>query len=56
MTVNQTDCSKLEERSVITFLVAEKCKPCEIYRRISDVYGEACFNQNIVVNRLNIGL
>ena len=35
---NQTECSRLEQRSVIKFLVAEKCKPCEIYRRIYDVY------------------
>ena len=30
----QTDCSSLEQRSVIKFLVSEKCKPCEIYRRM----------------------
>ena len=28
---NQTDCSKLEQRFVIKFLVADKGKPCEIY-------------------------
>ena len=34
--------------SVIKLLVGEKCNPCEIYRRMSDVYGEACFSQKNV--------
>ena len=42
-------CSKLEQKSLIKLLVTEKWKPCEIYRRIGDVYGETCF-------RLNMGL
>ena len=42
---NQTEYSRLEQRSLMKFLVAEKCKPYEIYKRIYDVYGEACFNQ-----------
>ena len=37
---NQTECSWLEQRSVMKFLVVKKRKPCEIYRRICDVYGE----------------
>ena len=28
----------------LNFLVAEKCKPCEIYRRMCEVYWEACFS------------
>ena len=44
---------RLGQRSVIKFLVAEKSKPCEIYRRMCDVYGEACFSQNIFPNELN---
>ena len=24
---------------------SQKCKPCEIYRRICDAYGEICFSQ-----------
>ena len=40
--------SKLEQRSVINFLLAEKCKPCEIYRRICNVYGETCFSEKSV--------
>ena len=42
---NQTDSSRLEQRSVIEFLVAEKCKWFGIYRRIRNVYGEAGFSQ-----------
>ena len=39
---------RLEQRSVIKFLVAEKCKPCEIYRRLCDVYETASFSQKNV--------
>ena len=46
---------KFEQRPVIQFFVAEKCKLCEIYRRIRDVYGEAYFSKNIFRNRLNMG-
>ena len=41
----QTKCSRLEQRSVIKSLVAEKWKLCEIYRKMCDMYGEACFSQ-----------
>ena len=41
---NQPECSRLEQRSIINVLVAEKCKPCEIYRRMCNVYGEVRFN------------
>ena len=44
MDANQTQCSKLEQRFVIKFLVAEKYKPCEIYKRMCDVNGEVCFS------------
>ena len=44
MVMNQTECSSLEQRSVIKFLLTEKCKSCEIYRKMCDVYGEVCFN------------
>ena len=37
-------------------MVAEKCKPCEIYRRICDDYGEAHFSQKMFTNGLNMGL
>ena len=39
--------SRHEQRSVIKFLVAEKCKPYEIHRKICDVYQEACFSPNV---------
>ena len=31
MAVNQTKCSIVEHKSIIDFLVADKCKPCKIY-------------------------
>ena len=50
---DKSECSRLEQRSVIKFLVADKCKPCEIYRRMCDVYWEACFSQKSLKNGLN---
>ena len=38
MAAKQTEYSRLELRSVINFLVAEKCKSCEIYKRMCDVH------------------
>ena len=40
--------SWLEQESLIKYLVAEKCKQCEIYERMFDVYEAACFTPNIV--------
>ena len=54
MVANQTKCSLFEQRSLIKFLVANKCKPCEIYRRICDGYGKACFRKKIFTNGLNM--
>ena len=45
---NQTEYFRLEQISVIKFLVAEMCKPCEVYRRVFDVNRETCFSQKIV--------
>ena len=45
-------CSKIEQRSVIKFLVAEKCKPNEIFRTFA-VYEKACFNSKMSTNELN---
>ena len=56
MVANQTDCFRLEQRSAITFFVAEKYKLCKIYRRMCNRYGEAYFNPKILKNRLNTGL
>ena len=39
---------QIEQSSVIKYLLAKKCKPCEIYRRMCDVYGEACFSKKNV--------
>ena len=43
-------------RSVIKFLLAEKCKQCEICIKIRDVYREAGISQNMFTNRLNMSL
>ena len=43
MMANQIENSKLKQRSLIKCLVAEKYKPCEIYRKLCDVYRKACF-------------
>ena len=40
MAENQTESFRLEQRSVIRFLMAEKYKPCEIYRKMCNMYGE----------------
>ena len=45
MTENRTKCPRLEQRSVIKSFTAELCKPYIIYRRMWDVYGEACFSK-----------
>ena len=47
ITANQTKSSKLEQRSVIKYFVAENCKPCENYR-ICNVYRKTCFSQKNV--------
>ena len=53
MAANQ--CSRLEQRSVMKFFAAEKRRPCEIYKRMCDVYGEGCFSKNkMFTNGLNI--
>ena len=45
MVANQTECSRLEQRFVMKYLVTEKCKLYDIYKRIYDVYGEQCYSQ-----------
>ena len=50
--INQTECSGLEQRSLIKFFVDEKCKPCEIYRRMCDMYREAGFSKENVYKLL----
>ena len=43
MAANQTEYTRLEQRSVITFLEADKCKSSEIYKRMCNVYEDICF-------------
>ena len=43
MVVIQAECFRLEEKSVLKFLVAEKSKPYETYKRMRDVCGEKLF-------------
>ena len=48
MTENQMEYSRLEQKSLIKFLVTENCKSCEIYTRMCDLYGEAYLvNKNV---------
>ena len=56
MVANQTMYSRLEQRSVIKILEAGKCKPCETYRRMGNVYDEASLVKKMFTNWLNIGL
>ena len=43
----------LEQRSVVKVLVAEKCKPCKIYRGMCDVYEGASFILKNVYKKAN---
>ena len=45
---NQEACSRIEQQSVIKFLVAEGCKLVEIHRRMSTMYDATCFSQKNV--------
>ena len=45
MAENLTEWSRLKQKSIIKFLVVEKSKPWEIYRRMCDVYQEAWFSR-----------
>ena len=45
MAANQTGCSRIEKKSAIKYLIDEKNKLSEIYRRMYDMYGEACLSQ-----------
>ena len=41
-------CHWFEQRSVINYLVSEKCKPWVTYRRMHDVYREACSSKKTI--------
>ena len=42
---NQTQYSRPEQRSVVKFFMAEKCKPCENLQKYAYVYEKICFSQ-----------
>ena len=44
MVANHIESTELEQRFAMKFLIAEKCKLCEIYKRIYDVYEKTCFS------------
>ena len=51
--------SRLEQRSVIKFLVAEKCKPCEIYRMCDmyrEIFKKIFLYHKMFTNGWNVGL
>ena len=52
----KSEFSRLEQRTVIIFLVAEMCKAYEIYRRMCDVYEEVCFSPKTFYNWEKRGL
>ena len=47
-------CFRFKQKFLIKFLLVEKCKSCEIYRRINHVYAEERFNQEIFTDGLNM--
>ena len=55
MASNQTECTRLEQKSLIKILVVEKCKRCKIYRRMCNVYREVLV-QKMFTNGLNMSL
>ena len=44
--LDEEACSKIDQRSVIKFLVADGCKAVENHRRMSIVYAATCFIKN----------
>ena len=46
MVGNEVECSRLEQNSAFKILVADKSKPCAIYRRMFDVYWKADLSKN----------
>ena len=53
MAANQTLCPTLEQRSVITSLLAEKYKTYQIYRIIGDISEEARNNYKLAKHSLD---
>ena len=50
MVAHQTECFRLEQRSVIIFLVPEKCKSCEIYKRTCECAQKNMFAYGLKMN------
>ena len=50
MAASQIECSRLEQKSVIKFSLIKKLTPCEIYKKMRDVYREASFSLKILTN------
>ena len=48
MASNQAERSRLEQRSLINCLLAEKGKWYKIYRIFCDMYGDVCFTKNVL--------
>ena len=56
MAANQTQCSRLKQRSAIKFLEAEKCKQCEIYiKRLMSIERHVLVKK-IIPDKLNMSL
>ena len=49
MAAYETECFSVENRFVINSLVDPKCKPLEMQRRMSAVYGEARLSKKNVL-------
>ena len=58
MAANQTDSSRLQQRYVTKFLVAEKGKPCEIFTEECVMYEEKIYfyKKKLFPRELNIDL
>ena len=52
MVTNQIEYSRIEQRSVMKFLMAKKCKPCEIYK-MCDADGVTCSSLKMFTDKLN---
>ena len=53
---NQTQCTRLEQRSIIKFLIPEKSKPCEICRRMCDFTEKHVLVKKMFTKGLIMGL
>ena len=42
MVATRKDCFRLQQKSAINFFMTKKCKQCEFYRWMCNVYREEC--------------